>query len=112
MSVKATIQSVDTSGIARKLDQIKSNDNLGRFAASEAKRLMAPYVPRREGILEGSAEVRPWSVVYNTPYARRQYYDKSFNHPSPPNIRGRSEWDKGIDKDALTRAITRYLNGR
>lgn len=104
------MQSVDVSGVPRKLDAIKNNTSFGLFASSEAARLMHPYVPRREGVLASSANTsRPWLVSYNTPYARSQYYGTRFRHPRPPNIRGRAYWDKAIDKEALGRALTRYL---
>lgn len=108
--LKASVKSVDVSGVSAKIEKIKSNSSIGLFAANEARRLMAPYVPRREGIL-ANAETEPWSVIYDEPYAAKQYYDHSLNHPSPPNIKGRPEWDKAIDKDQLARAISGYLKG-
>lgn len=34
-----------------------------------------PYVPRLTGALRDSARVNPKSVSWNTPYARRQFYE-------------------------------------
>ena len=43
------------------LNKVK-NDKFGLFLAQEWKRLISPYTPRREGILEDTAQVRPFEI--------------------------------------------------
>lgn len=106
--MKASVKNVDVRGIVQAVSNLKKNNAAGLFAANEARRLMEPFVPRREGIL-ADARTEPWKVIYDEPYARKQYKDHSLNHPKPPNIKGRPEWDKAIDKDQLSRALTSFL---
>lgn len=102
---KAIVQKVDVSGVVKKVQRIKNDDAIGTFAASEAARLMQPYVPEREGILK-IATARPWKVVYTVPYAAYQYYGTRFHHPKPTAT---SHWDKELDKGALARIVEAYI---
>lgn len=66
--------------------------------AMRAELLMRKYVPYREGPLRDSAKVssryRTGRIVYNTPYARRQYREESYAHAG-----GRTDhWDKMMVK--------------
>lgn len=45
------------------------------FFSSEFGRLCTKYVPRRNGVLRKSIWIEPDKVSWNTPYARRQYYE-------------------------------------
>lgn len=45
------------------------------FFSAEFGRLCTRYVPRRSGTLRASMWVEPSNVSWNTPYARRQYYE-------------------------------------
>lgn len=99
----ATVKNIDVSGAVRSVRELKADRSLGLFAASEAARLMQPYVPEREGVLKGAtSRSRPWVVVYDTPYARAQYYRGDYRHTKPTAM---SHWDKGLDKAALAAAI-------
>lgn len=49
------------------------------FFSTEFSRLCTRYVPIRSGVLRGSVWVKPDSVSWNTPYARRQYYEHKAN---------------------------------
>lgn len=51
------------------------NGKAAHFLASEVKRLSDPYVPKRSGILKGTAVVTDSAVIYDQPYARRQWYE-------------------------------------
>lgn len=63
-----------------------SSDNTARFTKvqkyvdSECLRLMTPYTPMRNGVLTRSAtlgtKIGSGRIVYNSPYARYQYYGK------------------------------------
>ena len=62
----------DTSAQAEKLSKTQA------FIDSECIRKMSPYTPFRSGILEKSAtlgtKIGSGHIVYNSPYARYQYY--------------------------------------
>lgn len=49
------------------------------FLANELRRRSDKYVPFRAGILKNTAIVRPGQIIYNTPYARRQWYEHKGN---------------------------------
>lgn len=45
------------------------------FFSQEFGRLCSKYVPKRQGTLHDSMWIEPSNVSWNTPYARRQYYE-------------------------------------
>lgn len=62
-------------------DQILLKRSLGQngkgqlFFAAEFGRKCRSYVPRLNGPLQDSMRAEPGSVSWNTPYARRQFYE-------------------------------------
>lgn len=46
-----------------------------KFFTHEVRRLSDPYVPFLSGALKNTATEEPSRIIYNTPYARRQYYE-------------------------------------
>lgn len=56
------------------------------FLSNELRRRSDKYVPFRSGILKNTPIVRPGQIIYNTPYARRQWYENKGN-----GLRGK-EW--------------------
>ena len=71
------------------LGQTRGLGNMGRvqkFVDSECIRLMAPYTPFKNGVLEKSATIGTvigsGEIVQSTPYARYQYYGRVYG----PNI--------------------------
>lgn len=89
---------VDLSGVTKKLSP--ANFKRGQFTL--ANQVMADsnkFVPRREGDLRNSAHVDSGgqSVVWNSPYAKRQYYGVGIHNYTTPGTGPR--WDmkaKGI----------------
>jgi hypothetical protein len=81
------------------------------FLASEAARLMDPYVPKQFGDLKNQKKVEPGRVTYKMPYAQRQYYENS----GPPAHSGPKRgklWDQRMIADrreALTRAVQNWI---
>lgn len=63
------------------------------FLSSEFARIAEPYVPRDSGHLaDDSVRINEKSVSWNTPYARRQFYEhkeKSFWHIKAWQDRGK-----------------------
>ena len=95
------------------LNKVK-NDKFGLFLAQEWKRLISPYTPRREGILEDTAQVRPFEIEYIQPYSAYVYYGETFNFRTDNNPYATHHWDNAAanngQKDKLTRAANKYLD--
>lgn len=91
MSVKVT---VELDGVKRKLSQ--ENFKRGQYAlANQAMSDMNQFVPRKEGVLRTTAHVVGGSIVYQTPYAKAQFYGSNgkatFSKYSTPGTGKR--WD-------------------
>lgn len=54
---------------------LESGGRVEEYVAEQVLALSGPYVPRDTGRLERSGAVRGSAVVWDTPYARRQYYE-------------------------------------
>lgn len=89
------------------------NSGVGLFTAQEWKRLISPYTPRRERILEDTALIRPFEIEYIQPYSSYVYHGTEFNFRKESNPYATYEWDKAAaaagQKDKLYRAINKYL---
>ncbi len=70
--IRLQIDSTDRILLKRSLNK---NGEGQRLFAHEVRRLSDPYVPKRTGILKNTAIETKTSIIYNTPYARRQYYE-------------------------------------
>ena len=70
--IKLQIDPADKILLKRTLNQ---NGKGQKFFTHEVRRLSDPYVPFRTGVLKNTASETARSIVYNTPYARRQYYE-------------------------------------
>lgn len=49
------------------------NDEFGMFLSNTWKRLITPYTPHRDGIMENSAQIRPFEIYYPSSYAHYMY---------------------------------------
>ena len=86
------------------------NDSFGLFLAQEWKRLISPYTPRREGILEDTALVRPFEIEYIQPYSHYVYYGETIKFRRDPNPYATYEWDKAAASAGQLDKLTRTLN--
>ena len=98
------------------------NDNFSLFVAQEWKRLINPFTPRREGILEDTARVKPWEIEYGSfsndpntaPYAAYVYYGDNFNFRKDKNVFATSHWDRAAinakQDDKLIGAAQKYID--
>lgn len=103
---------LDLDGILRKVDRIKSDEDLGLFMATEAMRGMSPYVPFRSGCLDGSAKAEPFAVTYSTPYVESIYHGTSMKFSKERHSLATAEWDgayAAAHGQELARAATAYL---
>ena len=77
VGTKVTVK-VDLRGIEKKVSPTALAK--GRFAmANQMMMDMNRFIPRKDGTLRGSGNVQRDSIVYNTPYARAQFYGSSYN---------------------------------
>lgn len=76
-----------------------------KFLDSEIMRLADPYVPMRVGVLKKGigTVVGSGEIVYDTPYARYQYYGKVM-----VGYKSRSAWARADEYKVLTNADITY----
>ena len=81
---------LDLSGLDSALDRrgLGLGGEVQRFVDSEVLRLCEPYVPMDAGVLKTSGSVSTdigsGEVIYETPYARKVYYDPDLNFQGGP----------------------------
>lgn len=69
---------VDLSGANKKVSS--ANAKKAEYAiANQAMLDMEPFVPLRDGNLRGSGHVSGNKIIYNTVYARAQFYGSAYN---------------------------------
>lgn len=112
--VKLKIDSTQKILLKRSLNK---NGEAQRFFSTEMQRIMNPYVPVRSGGLRRSAIVHDDSVEYNSPYARRQYYENQGNGIEGMNNGGRGghTWDKRAwadNGDAVVDSVAAFVGGK
>lgn len=49
------------------------NDNFGLFLAHDWKRLIDPYTPHRDGLMERLVMIQPFTIIYVMPYSHYMY---------------------------------------
>lgn len=75
------------------LSRFESN-LFGSKLASEWKKLIDQYVPRKTGYLMNNITIRPFEIVYHAPYAHFQYIGVVYEDPNT-----HSAWaKKGVKK--------------
>lgn len=57
------------------------NDTFGLFLAKEWKRLIDPYTPYRDGLLERTVVTKPFEITYLMPYSHYMYYGVPYVDP-------------------------------
>lgn len=80
-----------------------------RFFTHEVRRLSDPYVPFLTGNLKNTATEKPTRIIYNTPYARRQYYEHKGKGLRGPRWTERMWADHGKE---IVRSTARFCGGR
>ncbi len=105
-NVKLQIDPADRILLKRNLNR---NGKGQQFFTHEVRRLSDPYVPFLNGPLKNSATETPTTITYNTPYARRQYYEHRGN-----GLRG-AQWDKRMWADRgkeIVQSAAAYCGGK
>lgn len=89
-----------------------------RFLDNEVLKDCAPYVPMRSGALMRSGQagttIGSGEVIYNAPYARRQYYGLSHHFSTDKHPQACAQWfekAKAVKKDAWIKGVNKIIRG-
>ena len=92
------------------------NDRLGLLVSSEWKRLIDPYTPRDTGLMQDTAELQPFQIIYRGGktsngkyYAGYVYYNRGANFKKN-NPYSTHEWDIAAANAGQFDKLTRTLN--
>lgn len=126
---------VDNVAIQSKLAKL-IDDDVKRFAQYSFYKHMAKFIPRDTGLLmttmsvnlggkttrlddatirtlaQSSGNITVDGVRFTAPYAIKMYFGDGFNFRRDMNPLAMSHWDKGVDKEVLSREIERYIRTR
>lgn len=100
---------------------VKRFGKVQRYIDSEVLRVCAPYVPfRRGGLVESgplSTVLGSGEVCYNTPYARKQYYEntgRGIDGTATGGLRGKLFFDRAMidHKDEILDGAAKMAGGR
>ena len=88
---------------------LNKNGKGQRFFTHEVRRLSDPYVPFLTGVLKNTATETVGSITYNTPYARRQYYENRGTGLRGAHWTERMWADRGKE---IAKATAAYCGGK
>lgn len=104
--IRLQIDPVDRVLLKRSLNK---NGAGQRFFTHEVRRLSDPYVPFLTGVLKNTATEEVNRITYNTPYARRQYYENPGTGLRGPHWTERMWADRGKE---IVKATAAYCGGK
>ena len=104
--IRLQIDPVDRILLKRSLNK---NGAGQRFFTHEVRRLSDPYVPFLTGVLKNTATEDVNRITYNTPYARRQYYENPGTGLRGPHWTERMWADRGKE---IVKATAAYCGGK
>lgn len=104
--IRLQIDPVDRILLKRNLNK---NGAGQRFFTHEVRRLSDPYVPFLTGVLKNTATEEANRITYNTPYARRQYYENPGTGLRGPYWTERMWADRGKE---IVKATAAYCGGK
>ena len=105
MKITYTLEDFDKNKIISKFD-LQKGGKAELFLADDCFRRMQKYVPFDTGALSTTATITPGKVVYEQPYAHKQYVSNKGK-----GIRGKY-WDKKMianERNVLTREVENYI---
>lgn len=97
--------------------RINRNGKAQKFFTHEVRRMADPYVPKKEGILKGSAQESTNSITYIQPYSSKNYYSNrgmGKQGTAKGGKRGKL-WDKRMwadHGDEVVASVANYVGGR
>ncbi len=114
MQVKIKIDPASKILLKRSLQK---GGKVQKFFTHEVRRRCDKYVPFRDGPLKNTAVEQEDRILYNTPYAAKQYYNNGGNGQdgmSSGGLRGKL-WDKRMmaaEGDKVVEAVADYAGGK
>ncbi len=110
--IRLDIDPVDKILLKRNLNK---NGAGQKFFTHEVRRLSTPYVPRLSGNLSmDSVTETASSIIYDTPYARRRYYENKGKNRSK-HARAGSHWTERMWADRgkeIVQSVAKYCGGK
>lgn len=113
MGTKVHLQMDPTERILLKRN-LNKNGKGQQFFTHEVRRLSDPYVPFLNGPLSENVMELPNQIIYNSPYARRQWYENQGKNRRFHQLAG-GHWTERMWPDRgkeITRAVAAYCGGR
>ena len=104
--IRLQIDPVDRILLKRSLNK---NGAGQQFFTHEVRRLSDPYVPFLTGVLKNTATEEVNRITYNTPYARRQYYENPGTGLRGPHWTERMWADRGKE---IVKSTAAYCGGK
>lgn len=104
LSVSYTLKDFDKKKIVDKYG-MQENGNTKLFLANTCFRRMQKYVPFETGTLSTTATIKPGKVIYEMPYAHKQYTGNKGK-----GIRGKY-WDRKMvsaEKELIIKEVEEY----
>ena len=98
------------NSIPAKLDKICKSDKVGLYAAQQAERLMAPYVPMDTGMLVDDTTVEPFRVTYNSTYAHHVYEGINLNFNKEKHPLATAKWNNAMQIAKAGQLATEVTN--
>lgn len=104
--IRLQIDPVDRILLKRNLNK---NGAGQRFFTHQVRTLSDPYVPFLTGVLKNTATEEVNRITYNTPYARRQYYENPGTGLRGPHWTERMWADRGKE---IVKSTAAYCGGK
>lgn len=104
MKIKYSLEDFDGKKIIDKFGMQK-NGKTTLFLANTCFRRMSKYVPKDTGALMTTATIKPGKVIYEQPYAKKQFYENKGK-----GIRGK-RWDlavKNNESEQIAKEVENY----
>ncbi|MDD4390591.1 MAG: minor capsid protein [Eubacteriales bacterium] len=97
--MKMTVES-NLDGVAAMLKKrgLEVGGRVQRLFTNEVARYADPYIPMQQGALKNMPIIEDDGIIYNTPYARYQYYGKVMVGKAPKKLTERSLTYHGAPK--------------
>lgn len=99
---------VNTKSIDKKLSKVNLT-NANRIVAGQMLMDMTPFVPFRKGTLRGTGHAIGTTLSWNTPYARRRFYEENVEFKTPGTG---ARWDnraKAVNMDSWLRVLKKGI---
>ena len=108
LTINYTLKDFDKNKIVDKYG-MQENGDTQLFLTNTCFRRMQKYVPFETGALSTTATIKPKKVIYEQPYAHKQYTTNKGK-----GIRGKY-WDKkmiSVEKDIIVKEVKEYAKSK